>query len=84
VVVERIEVTHHALARTICARSGWRGDCQDDDLTDIWDEVWQDRTLARCRCHARALQEEYAWVVDPNGIADEEAYSTLSAQAACG
>ena len=23
-----------------------------------------------------ALQEEYAWVVDPNGIADEEAYLT--------
>jgi AAA domain len=77
-VVERIEVTHlHALARTICARSGWRGRiATDDDLTDIWDEVWQDHTLGLLPMPREALQEEYAWVVDPNGIADEEAYLT--------
>ena len=77
-VVERIEVTHpHALARTICARSGWRGRiATDEDLTDIWDEVWQDRTLGPVPMPREALQEEYVCIVDPNGIADEEAYLT--------
>jgi superfamily I DNA/RNA helicase len=46
-VTERIEVTNlHALARTICSRSGWKGRiAEDDDLAQIWEEVWRDPAL---------------------------------------
>ena len=77
-VAERIEVTNlHALARTICARSGWRGRiATDEDRADIWEEVWQDSSLGPLPLPRETLQEEYAWVVDPNGITDEAAYLT--------
>jgi hypothetical protein len=77
-VADRIEVTHlYALARTICFRSGWRGRiATDDDLADIWEEVWQDHSLGILPMPHEAIQEEYEWVIDPNGIADEEAYLT--------
>jgi hypothetical protein len=75
-VAERIEVTHlHRLARTICFRAGWHGRiATDDDVADIWDEVWRDSAWGTLPLSREALQDEYAWVVDPSGIADEEAY----------
>jgi superfamily I DNA/RNA helicase len=77
-VADRIEVTHlHALARTICFRSGWRGRiATDDDLADIWEEVWRDHSIGILPMSHEALREEYEWVVDPNGVVDEEAYLT--------
>jgi AAA domain len=77
-VVDHIEVTNlHALARTICARSGWRGRIATGEETEeIWEDVWRDTSLASLPMSHVALQEEYRWVVDPNGITDEEAYLT--------
>ena len=74
-VANRIEVTNlHALARTICNRSGWKGRiAEDEELTQIWAEVWlgysDELPLSR-----EEMQQEYELVIDPNGIDDEEKY----------
>jgi len=77
-VAERIEVTNlHALARTICARSGWKGRiATDEDVHDVWEDVWQDPGLADLPMTRQELEDEYRLVVDANGIEDENAYLT--------
>ena len=77
-VAERIEVTNlHALARTICSRSGWKGRiAEEDDLSQIWDEVWLDPSLGELPMSRQDLQIEYEQVIDANGIDDEETYLT--------
>lgn len=77
-LAERIEVTNlHALARTICSRSGWKGRmAEDDDLVQIWDEVWRDPACGALPMPKDELQREYELVIDANGIDDEEAYLT--------
>jgi superfamily I DNA/RNA helicase len=75
---DRIEVTNlHALARTICTRSGWRGRiAQDDDLAQIWEDVWRDPALGELPMSQDELKREYEQVIDANGIVDEETYLT--------
>lgn len=75
-VAERIEVTHlHSLARTICARAGWKGRiAEPDELREIWDLVWadvgtEDKTLTR-----EFLETEFDEIVDPMGLDSEDAY----------
>jgi superfamily I DNA/RNA helicase len=74
-VAQRIEVTNlHALARTICNRSGWKGRiAEDEELTQIWAEVWvgysDELPLSK-----EEMRLEYELVIDPNGIDDEETY----------
>ena len=77
-VADRIEVTNlHALARTICARSGWKGRiATDEDIQDVWDEVWQNPTLTDLPMTRQELQDEYRLVIDANGIEEEDAYLT--------
>lgn len=77
-VADRIEVTNlHALARTICNRSGWKGRiAEDDDMGQIWDEVWLDPALGALPMSRDELQLEYERVIDPNGIDGEETYLT--------
>jgi len=80
---ERIDVTNlHALARTICSRSGWKGRmAQDDDLAQIWDDVWHDLVRGELPrgelpMSQDELQREYNQVIDANGIVDEDTYLT--------
>lgn len=74
-VAHRIEVTNlHALARTICNRSGWKGRvAEDEELNQIWAEVWvgysDELPLSK-----EEMRWEYGLVIDPNGIDDEETY----------
>ena len=77
-VVDRIEVTNlHALARTICLRSGWRGRiANDEEFEDIWEEVWMAPNLAELPMPREELKKEYYLVIDPNGIDEEEVYLT--------
>ncbi len=77
-VSERIEITNlHALARTICLRSGWRGRiANDEDVADIWDEVLLDPNFTDLAMPREELKKEYALVIDPNGIDEEETYLT--------
>jgi len=77
-VADRIEVTNlHALARTICARCGWRGRIATEEETEeIWEDVWRDMSPMSFQMSREVLEGEHRWVVDPNGITDEEAYLT--------
>lgn len=77
-VAGRIEVTNlHALARTICSRSGWKGRiAEDDEMGQIWAEVWLDPSLGALPMSRDDLQLEYELVIDANGIDDEETYLT--------
>jgi mRNA-degrading endonuclease RelE of RelBE toxin-antitoxin system len=77
-VDERIEITNlHALARTICLRSGWRGRIAgDEDFADIWDEVLQNPNFTNLAMSREELKKEYSLVIDPNGIDEEESYLT--------
>lgn len=77
-LADRIEVTNlHALARTICARSGWKGRiAEDEDLESIWEDVWMDPDLGELPIPKEELRREYALVIDPNGIDNEETYLT--------
>mgnify|MGYP006276565065 CR=1 FL=1 len=74
-VANRIEVTNlHALARTICNRSGWKGRiAEDEELTQIWAEVWLGYS-DEIPLSKEEMQQEYELVIDPNGIDDEEKY----------
>ena len=73
-----IEVTNlHALARTICTRSGWKGRIGDDeDYDSIWDAIWANPELGELPMSQDELKQEYLMVIDANGIDNEEAYLT--------
>jgi hypothetical protein len=75
---EKIEVTNlHALARTICTRSGWKGRIADDDeLDQVWEDVWLDPSLGELPMDKAKLKLEYDLVIDPNGIDEEDTYLT--------
>ena len=77
-VADRIEVTNlHALARTICTRSGWKGRiAEDEDLDAIWEDVWMDPGLGDLPMTQEELRKEYELVIDPNGIDNEDTYLT--------
>ena len=77
-VADRIEITNlHALARTICLRSGWRGRiANNEDFEDIWDEVLLDPNFTNLSMPREELKKEYSLVIDPNGIDEEEIYLT--------
>jgi superfamily I DNA/RNA helicase len=74
-VADRIEVTNlHALARTICSRSGWKGRiAEDEEMSQIWAEVWVGYS-EELPMSKEEMQREYELVIDPNGIDDEESY----------
>lgn len=77
-VADRIEVTNlHALARTICLRAGWRGRiAQEEDLEEVWKEVWLDPNLPELPMPEEEMKNEYERVIDANGIDEEEVYLT--------
>lgn len=77
-VAEGIEVTNlHALARTICLRSGWKGQlAQDSEKEKIWQEVLSDPAVGELPFPVDEVKKEYFQVVDSNGITDEDAYLT--------
>lgn len=74
----RIEVTNlHALARTICMRSGWKGRIgEDEDYSAIWVSLWADPELGELPLSRDELIKEYWMVIDSNGIDNEEGYLT--------
>lgn len=73
----RIEVTNlHALARTICSRSGWKGRiAEQDEIEQVWSDVWL-TVSEELPLPKEEIQREYELVIDPNGIDEEEAYLT--------
>jgi mRNA-degrading endonuclease RelE of RelBE toxin-antitoxin system len=77
-VADRIEITNlHALARTICLRSGWKGQiAQQSDMEEVWDEVFLDPSVGELPFSLAEMKNEYLQVVDANGITDEDAYLT--------
>ena len=77
-ISERIEVTNlHALARTICGRSGWKGRiAEDEETAQIWPEVWLGETGAVLPMTQEEMKREYEQTIDANGIDDEETYLT--------
>jgi len=77
-VAERIEVTNlHALARTICGRSGWKGRiAEDDETVQIWAEVWLGQSSTELPMSKEEMKREYEQVIDSNGIDEEETYLT--------
>lgn len=77
-VANRIEVVNlHALARAVCSRAGWRGKiAEDDDIQAVWDEVFAARGKTELPIAADEIKREFALVIDPNGIDEEEAYLT--------
>ncbi len=71
---DSIEVTNlHALARTICTRSGWKGRIGDDE---DYDSIWANPELGELPMSRDELKQEYWMVIDANGIDNEEAYLT--------
>lgn len=77
-VADKIEVTNlHALARTICLRSGWKGQiAQDADMDEIWQEVLLDPGVGELPFPIDEVRKEYVQIIDPNGITDEDTYLT--------
>ncbi len=77
-VADHVEVTNlHALARTICNRAGWKGRiASDEELDDIWQEVWADVSLGELPMPKDDLIAEYTRIIDPNGVDNEDAYLT--------
>lgn len=75
---ERIEVVNlHALARTICLRSGWKGRiATEEEIADIWENVWSDPSLGELPLPKDEIVKEYDQVIDPNGIEEEDSYLT--------
>jgi len=73
-VAARIEVvTLHALARQICQRSGWRGEIATDRMSEIWEDVWRQKKVTD-ETYKKEIKEEFEKVIDPQGIAEEDAY----------
>lgn len=77
-VANRIEVTNlHALARTICLRSGWKGQiASDSDFDEIWEDVFLDPELSELPLSKAEMRREYSQIIDSNGIDDEDSYLT--------
>lgn len=77
-LAERIEVTNlHSLARTICARAGWKGRiATDEDIADIWADVWATAGVPALPMSKIEMMAEYDIVVDGAGIEDEDGYLT--------
>ena len=75
---ERIEVTNlHALARTICSRSGWNGRiANESEIDDVWHDLWQHPDFDALPLSQAEMRLEYDQVIDPNGIEDEDVYLT--------
>jgi superfamily I DNA/RNA helicase len=75
---DKIEVTNlHALARTVCLRSGWRGRiAADEEYSDIWEDIWMDPTMVELPLPRDEMKKEYFLVIDSNGIDEEDAYLT--------
>lgn len=75
---DKIEVTNlHALARTVCLRSGWRGRiAADEEYSDIWEDIWMDPGFDELPLPREELKKEYFLVIDSNGIDEEDAYLT--------
>ena len=75
---EHIEVTNlHALSRTICTRSGWKGRIGDDeDFDAIWTSIWANPDLGQLPMAQDEMIKEYWQVIDANGIDNEEDYLT--------
>ena len=75
---EHIEVTNlHALSRTICTRSGWKGRIGDDeDFDAVWASIWADPDLGQLPMAREEMVKEYWQVIDANGIDNEEDYLT--------
>ncbi|WP_197743429.1 UvrD-helicase domain-containing protein [Desulfosarcina ovata] len=73
-----IEVTNlHALSRTICTRSGWKGRIGDDeDFDSIWASIWVNPELGQLPMTEDEMVNEYWQVIDANGIDNEEDYLT--------
>ncbi|MCP4754369.1 MAG: UvrD-helicase domain-containing protein [Proteobacteria bacterium] len=71
-----IEVTNlHALSRTICRRSGWKGNIVSD-LQDIWSDIWMEHSMDELPMPKDELMKEYEHVIDANGIENEDDYLT--------
>lgn len=75
---ENIEVTNlHALSRTICMRSGWKGRIGDDeDFDAIWESIWANPELGQLPMSQDEMVDEYWQIIDANGIDNEEDYLT--------
>ena len=75
---DNIEVTNlHALSRTICMRSGWKGRIgEEEDFKAIWDSIWANPELDQLPMSQDEMINEYWQVVDANGIDNEEDYLT--------
>jgi superfamily I DNA/RNA helicase len=75
---DHIEVTNlHALSRTICTRSGWKGRIGDDEAFDaIWGSIWANPELGQLPMAQDEMVKEYWQVIDANGIDNEEDYLT--------
>lgn len=75
---DHIEVTNlHALSRTICTRSGWKGRIGDDeDFEAIWESIWASPELGQLPMTEDEMVKEYWQVIDANGIDNEEDYLT--------
>jgi len=73
----RVEVTNlHALARTICTRTGWKGRiAESDDIAQVWNDVWLGHS-DELPMPKDEIQREFELVIDPNGIDEEETYLT--------
>ena len=63
-VADRIEVTNlHALARTICFRSGWKGKIAgDEERRAAWDEVREDGSLEKPPMAWEEMEKEKQWI----------------------
>jgi hypothetical protein len=74
---KRIEVTNlHALARTICWHSGWKGKIgEKSDYKAIWDQILISVTN-EIPVPFDEIINEYWEVVDANGVYNEDAYLT--------
>ena len=72
-----IEVTNlHALARTICSRSGWKGRIAgDDELDEVWEGVIQS-VIEPLPMSEQEVKKEYNDVIDVNGIDSDDDYIT--------
>lgn len=77
VAAKQIEVVNlHALARTICQRSGWTGRIADSEAMD---QLWKDALADLADPLPLANDEmrlEFEQIVDPNGISNEDNYLT--------
>jgi mRNA-degrading endonuclease RelE of RelBE toxin-antitoxin system len=74
---KRIEVTNlHALARTICWHSGWKGKIGGpSDYDAIWERI-STSTICELPLSFDEIINEYWQVVDSNGIYNEDTYLT--------